>query len=458
MIFLHGQHFPLNGKTFWLGVLGCRTNHYEAEALCSMLERGGAIRREEPDAGTDILLLVTCSITSVADAKTRKALRRLRRAHPDAVLAACGCYAQAAETAAARELGVDILVGNRRKGEIPGLLERWNAERAAGARPFLAAREDLSDCTAWDALDMDRPRLHTRAFLKVQDGCSRGCSYCIVPRLRGRPVSRDPDALCAEASRIAASGCREIILTGIHLGCYRYGDVSLGALIGRISALPGIERLRLGSLEPFAVDGEVLRALAESKAFCPHLHLPLQSGDDGVLRRMRRGYDAAGFADTVRRVREALGEDIHLSTDLIVGFPGEDDAAFANSLRLLETLRFGKVHVFPFSARAGTAAAEMSARVPPDAMRLRVGRALELSRRLLAAYAAARIGRPASVLAERVADGAVTGWTERYLAAACAAPDKVLPGDTVYFIPQFSRDGVLFDRREHLENITFGCE
>ena len=410
---------PLCGKKFAIVTLGCRTNHYESEAIASLLTSRGAHFIESGDApdSPDILVLVTCSITSAADAKTRKLIRRLRRTYPAALLAATGCYVQGRGDDEVLGLGVDVAVGNRLKSTLPAALEAWFA-----APGQVLHRADVSlRGLPWDALELDRPRIHTRAFVKVQEGCSRSCSYCIVPSVRGPQISRSDEEIVREVARIAAAGCREVVLTGIHLGSYRYGCVALADLVRAVSAVPGLERLRLGSIEPFSIDDALLAALADSPAFCPHLHVPLQSGDDEILQKMRRGHSAADFAATAARIRACLGSDVHLSTDLIAGFPGEDEAAFERSLALLEQLAFGKLHVFPFSARAGTLAAAMEGRVDREVAKDRVGRANALSAKMLAEYAERWVSRCDTVMVESVwkdpesAEQIAAGWTRHYL-------------------------------------------
>lgn len=400
-------------KRFMIVTLGCRANHYEAEALASMLESKGALYCGSVDDSPHIILIVTCSITSVADTKTRKILRKLRRNCPSAVVVACGCYAQDVSVSEAASLGIDILVGNRMKSEIPEALEQWFSEE----RHFIEIREDIGRSGKWDALALDYPRIHTRAFVKVQDGCNMRCSYCIVPRLRGAQVSRDPKEVEREIRTIVSGDCMEVVLTGVHLGSYKHEGVSLAGLIGIASGIPGLARLRLGSLEPFAIDDALLKAFSESSVFCPHLHLPLQSGDDAVLQRMRRGYRATDFARTIEKIRAVLGEDVHISTDLIVGFPGETDEAFENSLKLISELALGKIHVFPFSPRRGTDAAVFEDKVPRHVVRERMRTALALSGRLLDDYASRWVGRDIPILIEETGCDTVSGWSPHYIKA-----------------------------------------
>jgi threonylcarbamoyladenosine tRNA methylthiotransferase MtaB len=403
------DYFHLRGKTFSVITLGCRVNHYEAEAISAAMEAGGAVFIAGGSVRADITIIVTCSVTSVADAKSRKIVRRARRANPGGAIVACGCWAQAVSSGEAAGAGADILVGNRMKSAIPDLLDKWYESQA-----FSAKKTDVAESDEWDGISLDRPRISTRAFIKVQDGCDRRCAYCAVPSLRGKSVSRRVEDVTDEVGRVASRGAREIVLTGIQLGGYRDGDVSLAGLIRRVSRVPGVTRLRMGSLEPFAVTEDLLAAAADSGVFCPHLHLPVESGDDGVLSLMRRGYTASGFARITGMARAYLSGDVHISTDLMVGFPGESEEAFSNSLRLLEEVSAGKVHVFPYSPRKGTPAAEME-RLPAGVVGERTARALELSEKLLSSYAAKWVGRENMVLAEHVDDGVASGWNRHYV-------------------------------------------
>jgi threonylcarbamoyladenosine tRNA methylthiotransferase MtaB len=348
----------------------------------------------------------------------------------DGVVAVCGCWAQALDAKEARALGVNLLVGNRRKSALPDALES-----ALEAPEFIDMRGNGSPGDRWDALRLDRPILRTRAFLKVQEGCDHFCSYCVIPFLRGRSISRPLEETLEEARRVTASGCGcgEIVLTGIHLGMYgrdsRPGEgSSLAELVRRVSRVPGLKRLRLGSLEPFALDGDLLEALGDSPVFCPHLHLPLQSGDDEVLALMRRGYGADDFARLCERAREKLGGDLHISSDVLVGFPGESEGAFQNTLALMRRAGLGRVHVFPYSPRPGTAAAAFPNRVPPRVVSERVSAALALGEELLARYASRFVGRDLSVLVEGTEEArtarATLGYTRHFVSVALEKVEK----------------------------------
>jgi threonylcarbamoyladenosine tRNA methylthiotransferase MtaB len=416
----------LEGRRVRIVTLGCRTNLSEGESLASAVEADGA--RLVDDASWDAAVLVSCSVTAEADRKCRQVVRRLRRERPDGIVVACGCWAQAIDEGRAAELGVDIVVGNRRKGEIPGLLAG-----CLPGRPFrpVTLRGDVRNDRHWDDLPLRAPSLHTRAFLKVQDGCDHFCSYCVIPYLRGRSVSRPLAGVIEDVRSVVAAGCREIVLSGIHLGDYRDVDgTRLGGLVSRVASLEGVKRIRFGSLEPFSLDETLLSVLAATETFCRHLHLPLQSGDDRVLARMRRGHTAGAFLKLVGRVRNMLGEDIHISTDVLVGFPGETDEAFDNTLRVLDEAGIARTHVFPFSPRAGTPAAAFSDRVPEGTVASRVSIVRGRSEERLAAYARRFVGRIVPILAERSDGTSVEGLTPEYLrveASGTARSGSIVP-------------------------------
>lgn len=447
---------PLAGKKVKISVLGCRSNLYESEALASAFEARGARLVDEDEA--DAAILVSCAITGMAEAKCRKSIRRMRKDQPNALIVACGCWSQIASFDDVRSAGADIVVGNRVKHTIVDTVE----DALRGSSVSCVRSDDISRDRSWDALSLDRPRSHTRAFIKVQDGCSMRCSYCIVPRARGANVSRDPDDAVREVERVAAGGCREVVLTGIHLGSYGHGDADLASLVRRVAAVKDISRVRLGSLEPFAVDRRSLDAFAGCGKFCEHLHLPLQSGDDGVLSSMRRGYTTSDFAAAVEASRAALGDHVHISTDLMVGYPTETDAAFENSIDFIRRLGIGKVHVFPYSPRPGTPAADMK-QLPSRIVSERTQRALAEADALHSAFvrlcALSRLDE--SVLIESEHDGIMYGWTRNYIRAAIERRseknDKHI-GAELSFYPKTSvgvillQDGDLRGRIRHFDD------
>ena len=423
----------LTDKTYSVHIQGCRTNQYEGEAIAASLEKAGAVR--SPD-DPDITVIVSCTITAAADRKCRKLIRKMRRENPDSLIIACGCYAQRMSASDRVTLGVDILIGNRMKHKIAELASDWFTKKERG--PSLSIfDDDIMTDGSWDGLMLDRPRLHTRAFLKVQDGCSHFCSYCIVPYVRGNPVSRAVDDALAEAEMIVQSGCPEIVLTGVHLGLHE----DLPQLVRKIGSIKGLKRLRFGSIEPFAVDERLLESIADTETFCRHLHIPLQSGDDGVLANMRRGYTAKEFSDITDNIRKKLGENVHLSTDLMVGFPGEDEKAFENSIRFIKDIGFGKMHIFNYSPREGTVAAQMAC-PPENEVKKRLGKALGEADILHRNYCSKWIGRDVEILVEQKINDAVRGLARNYIRIAAISETAEI-GEEINVTPRKYINGIL---------------
>ena len=425
----------LNNKSFKVVVLGCRSNQYEAEALISqMLAHRAHLSEDSPE----IIIIVTCSITSRADVKVRKLIRHMRKKHLGAFIVVTGCYAQTASPETVQDMGVDLLVGNRLKNKIPELIANHIENRS-----FYVERVNLLGNNTWDELSLDSTHSRTRAFIKVQDGCNHGCSYCIVPMLRGAPVSRNVDDILEEIVRVTEKGCSEIVLTGIHIGLYNYKGLGLPGLIDAITLSKRVKRLRFGSIEPLALTDTLLSSLASSGVFCPHLHIPVQSGDDSVLLSMKRGYTSDQFERIVGRVREYLGQNVHISTDLIVGYPTETEEMFLKSLDLMTSLRFGKVHVFPYSRREGTEAASLPV-IPESVLKGRVERALALAEILLDEYAATCVGNPTTMLVEKRTPRFIEGWTQEYVRAQVSSNGLIQIGEEVVFSPKRSEHGLLF--------------
>ncbi len=393
--------------------VGCRLNQFETDALRGRAQAEGheIVPFEAP---AEVYVINTCTITAEADADSRRLARQAVRRNPSALVAVTGCYAQAAPEAVAAMPGVDLVLGNSEK---PQLLDHLRAIRKSGGARLLvgipAGRREVEDYGP--GVDPDR----TRAFLKVQDGCNYRCSFCIVPAVRGANRSQRPERILAELGRLHAAGFLEVVLTGIHLGTYGRDllpPTSLGELCRRIADLDEAPRIRLSSLDPHEVRPELIRLLAESPRFCRHLHLPLQSGDEGILRRMRRGHTAAEFRELVERLaREVPG--IAVSGDVIVGFPGEDEPAFRRTTDLLEALPIAGLHVFSYSRRPGTDAAGYPDQVPRTvkAERSRVLRAL--AARKAQAFRRRFLGEDLAVLVldRDGPDGLLEGLSDNYL-------------------------------------------
>jgi threonylcarbamoyladenosine tRNA methylthiotransferase MtaB len=389
-------------QTFAFVTFGCKVNQYESQALRERFARKGLLE-VEAEAGADLVVVNTCTVTEEATAQARRTVRRLARRHPFAEIAVTGC---AAESHREDFLG---LPGVRR---VAG-----HAEKALLADDPRLRPED----TAPSIFDLEISRFdgHTRAFLKVEDGCDLRCSFCILPQVRGGPRSRPLESAVEEAKRLVGNGYRELVLTGVHLGAFEPG---LAELCGRLLAVPGLARLRLSSLEANELTDELIGLMASEPRFCPHLHLPLQSGDAGVLRAMRRRYSPEQYAAACGRVAARVPEP-SFTTDVIVGFPGETEEAFGNTLDVCRRIGFSRIHVFPYSRRRGTDAARLPD-LPSRTKKERRRRLEALGAELADAYARRFLGREVEVLAERGGGG----YTERYVKAR--VPGSA-PGDLV---------------------------
>lgn len=377
---------------------GCKVNRYDGELVRAAIRRFGLIEATTTES-PDLYVLNACAVTDRAVRRGRQALRRMRRENPGCRLVVTGCMTAADRSAyAAVEDGLAVVPGQD-KDALHEALRGLLSSAVAAATPAL-------DATSYD----DR----TRAFLKVQDGCDAKCSFCVIPTIRGGARSRPRAEILAEAAALIDRGFRELVVCGIHLGHYgRDTGDTLARLVPALAALPGEFRLRLSSLEVGEVDAELVRAARASERVVPHFHIPLQSGDDAVLRAMRRPYTTRRFLDRIALLRD-LAPDVALTTDVIVGFPGEDDAAFDRTLEAVTAAGFAKVHAFPYSPRAGTDAATFDGRVALPVLRRRVARLLELDARLARAFDERLIGSPCVVLIQRSSAHGSVGLSERY--------------------------------------------
>lgn len=397
--------------------LGCKVNTYETDAMEQMLlSHGYEIVSFENQA--DIYIINTCSVTNMADRKSRQMLHKAKKKNPNAVVVAAGCYVQAAPKEVLADAGVDLVIGNNRKQDLVQILEDYFKEHRE------EAVIDINKEQEYEELELDFVSDHTRAYIKVQDGCNQFCSYCIIPYTRGRVRSRAKQDVISEIKRIAKNGTKEVVLTGIHLSSYGkdFKDgTDLLDLIKAVQEVNGIQRIRLGSLEPRIITLEFAQELRKLDKFCPHFHLSLQSGCEATLKRMNRHYTPEEYYEKCELLREVF-EHPAITTDVIVGFPGETEEEFEETYRFLEKVNFYEMHVFKYSKRKGTRAAEMENQVPEPIKTKRSNILLELTRECSKRYRSFWIGREVNVLLEEkiVLDGEVytVGHTKEYVKAA----------------------------------------
>lgn len=395
-------------KKIAITTLGCKINQFESAAMTEALEQDGFSIVPFSEAA-DVYVINSCTVTAKTDAESRRLIRRANRLNPQARVVVTGCYAQLSSQELLETPGVNLVLGNSEKRDIVELI------RDAGAEPK-AVVSDIMQAKAVAGAQLESFAEHTRAFLQVQNGCDARCAYCIVPFARGASRSVSPEEALQGMASFAAQGFQEIVLTGIHLGGYGLDldpATDLLALLRLAEEQVAVPRIRVGSVEPTEVPPEMIRFLADSRKVCPHLHLPLQSGSDGVLSRMNRGYTTAQFREVAQALVQALPE-ICIGTDLIAGFPGETEAEFEETYRFIEEMPLAYLHVFPFSLRPGTAAATMKGQVHSRLVKERAEALRLLSERKKQAYAERFVGRELTALVQREADGR-RGLTRNYL-------------------------------------------
>lgn len=417
--------------------LGCKVNAYETEAMQELLERHGyeIVPFQE---GADVYIINTCTVTNMADRKSRQMLHKARKMNPDSIVVACGCYVQAKKDDIPE--GIDIVVGNNKKQNIVEILENYEREQNKEAGNVEEdGRKDAADTyqeildigheKAYEDLHLSTAAEHTRAYIKVQDGCNQFCSYCIIPFARGRVRSRSRDSVLEEVKTLAANGYKEVVLTGIHLSSYGIdNDDNLLSLILAIHDVDGIERIRLGSLEPRIITEEFAQTISKLPKMCPHFHLSLQSGCDATLKRMNRRYTAEEYYEKCQLLRKYFHNPA-LTTDVIVGFPGETEEEFAESKAFVDKVDFYETHIFKYSRREGTKAAAMENQVQDQIKAKRSAELLELNRKKQAAYEEKLVGTTQEVLIEEkiVRDGEElqVGHTKEYVKIGVKNPNNL---------------------------------
>ena len=401
--------------------LGCKVNAYETEAMQELLEEHGyeIVPFEEK---ADIYIINTCTVTNMADRKSRQMLHRARKKNSEAVIVAAGCYVQAKEAAGEQDEDIDIFIGNNKKHELISLIEKHFEEKEEVTKAII----DINHTKEYEEMQLHKTAEHTRAYIKVQDGCNQFCSYCIIPFARGRVRSRAKEDVLKEVRTLAENGYREVVLTGIHLSSYGVDleHENLMSLILEIHEVEGIDRIRLGSLEPRIITDEFAQTLAGLPKMCPHFHLSLQSGCNATLRRMNRRYTAEEYYEKCQILRKYF-DNPALTTDVIVGFPGETEEEFLESMAFVDKVDFYETHIFKYSKRAGTKAAAMEDQVPEQIKTLRSNRLLALDEQKRKAYESSYLGKKVEVLVEEMLDkdGRTyqVGHTKEYLKIAIEA-------------------------------------
>ena len=398
--------------------LGCKVNAYETEAMQQLLEEAGyeIVPFQEK---ADVYVINTCSVTNIADRKSRQMLHRAKKMNPDAVVVAAGCYVQAAGEELKKDAAIDVIIGNNRKKDLVPLLDEYFAGKHVEEDSLI----DIGKTREYEALHINKIADHTRAFIKIQDGCNQFCSYCIIPYTRGRVRSRKLEEIMEEIKGLVDRGYREVVLTGIHLSSYGLDldGITLLDLMVKIDKIQGLERLRLGSLEPRIVTEEFTRTLAGLRTICPHFHLSLQSGCDATLKRMNRRYTTEEYEKGCQILRKYFDRPA-ITTDVIVGFPQETEEEFAQTVEFLKRIHLYEMHVFKYSRRAGTRAADMPGQLTENQKGQRSDVLLKLDQEMSLEYRKSFLGEEKEVLMEEkiVIDGTeyLVGHTREYVKAA----------------------------------------
>ncbi|MFD0616299.1 tRNA (N(6)-L-threonylcarbamoyladenosine(37)-C(2))-methylthiotransferase MtaB [Paenibacillus sp. GCM10027629] len=396
--------------------LGCKVNFYDTEAIWQLFKNEGYEQVDFETQTADVYLINTCTVTNTGDKKSRQIIRRAVRRNPDAIIAVTGCYAQTSPAEILDIPGVDLVIGTQDRDKIMPYIEQLQQER----QPINAVR-NIMKTREFEELDVPDFAERTRAFLKIQEGCNNFCTFCIIPWSRGLSRSRAPESVVEQAKQLVAAGYKEIVLTGIHTG--GYGDdlenYRLANLLWDLDKVEGLERIRISSIEASQITDEVLEVLKKSSKMCRHLHIPLQAGENDVLKRMRRKYTVEEFATKIERIQEVM-PDVAITTDVIVGFPGETDEQFRKGYEFMEKIKFSEMHVFPYSKRTGTPAARMEDQVDDEVKHARVHELIDLSEKMQLAYAEQFVGQVLDIIPERDYKGApgtgkVMGYSDNYL-------------------------------------------
>lgn len=393
--------------------LGCKVNQYETDAMAGLFEQKG-YEIVDFNEKADVYVINTCGVTGEAAKKSRKSIRKAIRKNPNAVVAVAGCYAQTELEEIKRIPGVDVVIGTARKGDIVNLVEK-----AGESKKPIDVVKDILKVNEYEKISPFKRKEKTRAFLKIQEGCNQFCAYCIIPYARGPIRSRDPEDVVGEAAKLVEQGYKEIVLTGINLVMYGRDlpDVDLKHIVKLIHNIQGLERIRLSSIEPVGITEDLIEGITSLPKVCPHFHIPLQSGSDVVLKKMNRRYTTQHYRHIISSLRQRI-PDVSITTDIIVGFPGETEREFEKTCFFAEEMGFSKIHVFKYSKRKGTPAASMKAQVPEHEKRRRSSKLLMLSRRMEREYIDKFIGSIKDIIIEKEARGKrglTEGITDNYI-------------------------------------------
>lgn len=413
-------------KSVALHNLGCKVNGYEIDVMQQMLQERG-YKIVPFDELADIYIINTCTVTNIADRKSRQMLHRAKKRNPEAVVVAVGCYVQTGEENIRKDEAIDLAIGNNRKKDLLPILEEYLAKRKQTAREYDVI--DINHTDEYEEMQLTRTAEHTRAYIKIQDGCNQFCSYCIIPYARGRVRSRDEEDILKEVRGLVAAGYQEIVITGIHISSYGVdrGEPELLQLLQKLQEVEGLSRIRIGSLEPRIITEEFAGKIASLSKICPHFHLSMQSGCDSVLKRMNRHYDSREYFEKTQLLRKYY-DNPAITTDVIVGFPGETEEEFRITEAFVRKVNFFEMHIFKYSKRQGTVAARMEGQITEAEKGRRSTILMEAEKEMSHAYRAGYIGYETEVLFEekKEAEGETywVGHTPQYIKVAKKAGDE----------------------------------
>ncbi len=410
-------------KTVAFYTLGCKVNQYDTEAMAELFEKSGyeVVSNTEK---ADVYIINTCTVTNLGDRKSRQFIRRSKKNNPDSIIAVVGCYAQTAPEEVLAIEGVNLVIGTDERNKIVQLVEKIDKENK------LNYVNDIMSVNKFEELSIEEIKGKTRAFLKIQEGCNQFCAYCIIPYARGPIRSRRPENIIEEVKRLSQNGFKEIVLTGIHIASYGKDlkDIDLIDIIKEVHNIEGIERIRLSSVEPTLLTEEFIEEITKLPKFCPHFHISLQSGCDETLKRMNRKYTTDQYRKIVKKLRASI-PDIAITTDIIVGFPGESEEEFCQTFNFVQEMELSQIHVFKYSPRKGTPAAKFKNQIPSKIKNYRSEKMIKLGEKMMRRYREKFINEDMDVLFEDILDKdkrIITGFTSNYIKVAAKGSKNLI--------------------------------